>query len=168
VTTWALMRRRSRSTSSCSAQFRSFQLGRCESMRNAPRLIALRVAERCSFRSPGASQTPTHNYARRASVDRVRDFGTLTMDCAWEACTRSRLNCFHQILSVGGRSCWGFRKRRQQKRSVSKKESCSITSKGERDGASVLVPKTVRLACYALLSGVRDYHGPENDGLRNE
>lgn len=33
--------------------------------------------------------------------------------------------------------------------------------KGERDGESVSIPKTVRLACYALLSGVTDYHGPD-------
>ena len=32
--------------------------------------------------------------------------------------------------------------------------------RGERDGDKVLVPKTVRLACYALLSGITDYHGP--------
>ncbi len=32
--------------------------------------------------------------------------------------------------------------------------------KGERDGESVAIPKTVRLACYALFSGITDYHGP--------
>jgi helix-turn-helix protein len=41
--------------------------------------------------------------------------------------------------------------------------------RGERDGDKVLVPKTVRLACYALLSGITDYHGPNaeqgNDSL---
>jgi transcriptional regulator with XRE-family HTH domain len=49
-----------------------------------------------------------------------------------------------------------------------KKRVVQYYEKGERDGASVLVPKTVRLACYALLSGVRDYNGPNDDGLRNE
>jgi transcriptional regulator with XRE-family HTH domain len=34
--------------------------------------------------------------------------------------------------------------------------------KGERDGERVSVPKTVRLACYALLNGITDYHGPNN------
>jgi hypothetical protein len=33
--------------------------------------------------------------------------------------------------------------------------------KGERDGERVSIPKTVRLACYALQSGITDYHGPE-------
>ena len=33
--------------------------------------------------------------------------------------------------------------------------------KGERDGEEVTIPKSVRLACYALSIGKRDYHGPE-------
>ena len=32
--------------------------------------------------------------------------------------------------------------------------------KGERDGEPVEVPKTVRLACYALTQGCKDYDGP--------
>ena len=32
--------------------------------------------------------------------------------------------------------------------------------KGERDGEKVSVPKTVRLACYALMAGVFEYEGP--------
>lgn len=32
--------------------------------------------------------------------------------------------------------------------------------KGERDGRRVVVPRTVRLACYALTTGVSDYAGP--------
>jgi predicted transcriptional regulator len=35
--------------------------------------------------------------------------------------------------------------------------------KGERDGELVKIPKTVRLACYALAQGVFDYHGPHDD-----
>lgn len=35
--------------------------------------------------------------------------------------------------------------------------------KGERDGEAVKIPKTVRLACYALAQGVFDYHGPHDD-----
>lgn len=31
--------------------------------------------------------------------------------------------------------------------------------KGERNGETVCVPKTVRLACYALSKGVADYDG---------
>jgi transcriptional regulator with XRE-family HTH domain len=33
--------------------------------------------------------------------------------------------------------------------------------KGERNGDPVKIPRTVRLACYAIESGVTDYHGPE-------
>lgn len=32
--------------------------------------------------------------------------------------------------------------------------------KGERNGEPVAVPKTVRLACYALSNGCADYKGP--------
>lgn len=32
--------------------------------------------------------------------------------------------------------------------------------KGERDGGKVKIPKTVRLACFALAQGVDDYQGP--------
>ncbi|MBB4314010.1 helix-turn-helix domain-containing protein [Roseospira marina] len=32
--------------------------------------------------------------------------------------------------------------------------------KGERDGDSIDIPKTVRLACFALAQGVTDYFGP--------
>ena len=33
--------------------------------------------------------------------------------------------------------------------------------KGERSGTKVVIPKAVRLACYALSSGVKDYDGPD-------
>ena len=33
--------------------------------------------------------------------------------------------------------------------------------KGERDGEAVKIPRSVRLACYAITIGVDDYHGPE-------
>ena len=32
--------------------------------------------------------------------------------------------------------------------------------KGERNGERVRIPKTVRLACYALSQGCEDYSGP--------
>ncbi len=32
--------------------------------------------------------------------------------------------------------------------------------KGERDGDSVTIPKTVRLACFAITQGCNDYAGP--------
>jgi len=33
--------------------------------------------------------------------------------------------------------------------------------KGERDGGRVEIPKTVRLACYAIATGCDDYGGPD-------
>lgn len=33
--------------------------------------------------------------------------------------------------------------------------------KGERDGDPVKIPRTVRLACSAVASGIDDYHGPD-------
>lgn len=33
--------------------------------------------------------------------------------------------------------------------------------KGERDGQKIDVPRTVRLACWALAMGADDYHGPD-------
>ena len=38
--------------------------------------------------------------------------------------------------------------------------------KGERGGAKVKIPKTVRLACAALSNGVEDYQGPEKPAER--
>ncbi len=35
--------------------------------------------------------------------------------------------------------------------------------KGERDGERVVIPKTVRLACYAIRQGCDDYAGPHDD-----
>ena len=35
--------------------------------------------------------------------------------------------------------------------------------KGERDGEPVKIPRVVRLACFAILSGAEDYHGPEKE-----
>ena len=34
--------------------------------------------------------------------------------------------------------------------------------KGERDGEPVEIPKSVRLACYAIAQGVYDYHSPHD------
>ncbi|SIS74604.1 helix-turn-helix domain-containing protein [Insolitispirillum peregrinum] len=33
--------------------------------------------------------------------------------------------------------------------------------KGERDGEKIEIPKTVRLACYALAQGISDYFGTD-------
>jgi transcriptional regulator with XRE-family HTH domain len=35
--------------------------------------------------------------------------------------------------------------------------------KGERDGDPVKIPRVVRLACYSILIGIEDYHGPEKE-----
>lgn len=40
--------------------------------------------------------------------------------------------------------------------------------KGERDGETVKIPRTVRLACYAIISGVSDYHGPDKDKKKDK
>ncbi|EKV31348.1 Transcriptional Regulator, XRE family [Caenispirillum salinarum AK4] len=33
--------------------------------------------------------------------------------------------------------------------------------KGERDGKPIQIPKSVRLACWAISQGVTDFNGPE-------
>ena len=42
-----------------------------------------------------------------------------------------------------------------------KRRMVQYYEKGQRDGEKVAVPKTVRLACCALASGIADYHGPD-------
>ena len=41
-----------------------------------------------------------------------------------------------------------------------KRRMIQYYEKGERDGEPVIIPLTVRLACYALTEGVADYRGP--------
>jgi len=38
--------------------------------------------------------------------------------------------------------------------------------KGVRDGKEVEIPLSVRLACYALSTGVKDYRGPEHKPIK--
>ena len=40
------------------------------------------------------------------------------------------------------------------------RQAADEVAKGERDGESVKVPRSIRLACYALAHGITDYHGP--------
>lgn len=40
--------------------------------------------------------------------------------------------------------------------------------KGRRDGDLVRIPRSVRLACYAIAVGIMDYHGPEADRRRKK
>jgi len=42
-----------------------------------------------------------------------------------------------------------------------KKRMIQYYEKGERDGKKVSIPKTVRLACYALTQGIADFDGME-------
>ncbi len=41
-----------------------------------------------------------------------------------------------------------------------KRRMIQYYEKGERDGDKVEIPRSVRLACFALSEGVEDYHGP--------
>ena len=41
-----------------------------------------------------------------------------------------------------------------------KRRMLQYYEKGERNGERVRIPKTVRLACYALTQGCEDYSGP--------
>lgn len=41
-----------------------------------------------------------------------------------------------------------------------KRRMIQYYEKGERDGEKVKIPRSVRLACYAISNGVGDYHGP--------
>lgn len=41
-----------------------------------------------------------------------------------------------------------------------KRRMIQYYEKGERDGENVKIPRSVRLACYALSQGVEDYNGP--------
>jgi transcriptional regulator with XRE-family HTH domain len=40
--------------------------------------------------------------------------------------------------------------------------------KGERDGDPVKIPRTVRLACYAISVQVTDYQGPEKEKKKDK
>ena len=47
-----------------------------------------------------------------------------------------------------------------------KRRMIQYYEKGERDGEPVKVPRSVRLACWALGQGQEDYAGPEGDELK--
>ena len=48
-----------------------------------------------------------------------------------------------------------------------KKRVIQYYEKGTRDGKEVEIPKTVRLACYALASGIDDYDGQATTPSKN-
>lgn len=41
-----------------------------------------------------------------------------------------------------------------------KRRMIQYYEKGERDGQQVIIPLSVRLACYSITAGVADYNGP--------
>jgi transcriptional regulator with XRE-family HTH domain len=41
-----------------------------------------------------------------------------------------------------------------------KRRMIQYYERGEREGEKVVIPKSIRLACFALAEGVTDYHGP--------
>ena len=43
-----------------------------------------------------------------------------------------------------------------------KRRAVQYYEKGERGGKRVPIPKTVRLACFALAQGCQDYAGPDS------
>ncbi|MGD9801469.1 MAG: helix-turn-helix domain-containing protein [Parvularculaceae bacterium] len=49
-----------------------------------------------------------------------------------------------------------------------KRRMIQYYEKGERDGDKVEIPRSVRLACFALTEGVEDYHGPNRKIKRRE
>lgn len=49
-----------------------------------------------------------------------------------------------------------------------KRRMIQYYEKGERDGDKVEIPRSVRLACFALTEGVEDYHGPNRKIRRRE
>lgn len=49
-----------------------------------------------------------------------------------------------------------------------KRRMIQYYEKGERDGESVEIPRSVRLACFALAEGVEDYNGPHRKIKRRE
>ena len=44
-----------------------------------------------------------------------------------------------------------------------KRRMVQYYEKGERDGDAVVIPVSVRLACYAIAHGITDYRGPEDE-----
>lgn len=49
-----------------------------------------------------------------------------------------------------------------------KRRMIQYYEKGERDGDKVEIPRSVRLACFALTEGIEDYHGPNRKIKRRD
>ncbi len=69
------------------------------------------------------------------------------------------------------RKAMGFKQKEAADVLGLKKRMIQYYEKGERDGKNVAIPKTVRLACYAVMQGVGDFNGtdatPLADGMRS-
>ena len=48
-----------------------------------------------------------------------------------------------------------------------KRRMIQYYEKGEREGVSVVIPLSVRLACYAIEQGIEDYNGPHRKLVRS-
>ena len=49
-----------------------------------------------------------------------------------------------------------------------KRRMIQYYEKGERDGEKVVIPRAVRLACFAISEGVVDYNGPNRKVIMRE
>lgn len=56
----------------------------------------------------------------------------------------------------------GLKQRDAAERLGLKKRMIQYYEKGRRDGKEVTIPKTVRLACFAVTSGIGDFDGEES------
>lgn len=83
---------------------------------------------------------------------------------------KSKTNGRHDaVMTPDNFRCWRKSLKLSQKEAAAalglKRRMLQYYEKGERDGDPVLIPKTVRLACYALADGCDDYAGPHrSDG----
>lgn len=71
---------------------------------------------------------------------------------------------FEPVMWPGDFKRWrktlGFSQKEAAEALGLKRRVVQYYEKGERDGEPVTIPKTVRLACYALSKGCDDYAGP--------
>lgn len=62
----------------------------------------------------------------------------------------------------------GWKQKEAADRLGLKKRMIQYYEKGDRNGKSVRIPKTVRLACYALAHGVSDFDGDHIQSLPHD
>jgi len=61
------------------------------------------------------------------------------------------------------RKALGLKQKEAADRLGLKKRIIQYYEKGERDGKAIEIPKTVRLACFAVAEGVDDFNGETPD-----